>query len=177
MLDVMSAHDSTDTDPSDGPPPQLLDELLHVVPRLVDRTRSQAEFARTLASLLPCMGALAPRRHPDDRPGVPEHERVDVLSVLVDHDPATATPGDHTPTPAVGSAAPPTSPAQVAGPAASTVLEADLPIQDYDSLAASQVVPRLATLDADELRAVQRYEADNRHRQTILNRVSQLLSS
>ena len=32
----------------------------------------------------------------------------------------------------------------------------DLPIQDYDSLAASQVVPRLATLSTEDLEAVQR---------------------
>jgi hypothetical protein len=53
--------------------------------------------------------------------------------------------------------------------------EGDLAIQDYDSLAASQVVPRLATLGAEELRSVQAYEAATRHRQTILNRVAQLL--
>jgi hypothetical protein len=54
--------------------------------------------------------------------------------------------------------------------------ESELPIQDYDSLAASQVVPRLATLATDDLRAVQAYESATRRRQTILNRVAQLLS-
>ena len=55
--------------------------------------------------------------------------------------------------------------------------ESDLPIQDYDSLAASQVVPRLATLTPDDLVVVQRYEGANRRRQTILNRVGQLLAA
>jgi hypothetical protein len=54
--------------------------------------------------------------------------------------------------------------------------EADLPIQDYDSLAASQVVPRLTTLSPEELRSVRSYELANRNRQTILNRVGQRLA-
>ena len=57
-----------------------------------------------------------------------------------------------------------------------TPSEAELPVQDYDSLAASQVVPRLATLATDELLAVQAYESAHRNRQTILNRVAQLLA-
>ena len=51
---------------------------------------------------------------------------------------------------------------------------AGLAIPDYDSLAASQVVPRLAGLAADELEAVRRYEAAHRGRRTILARVAQL---
>jgi hypothetical protein len=62
----------------------------------------------------------------------------------------------------------------VVAPAAPS--ESELPIQDYDSLAASQVVPRLATLAAEDLRIVQRYERATRNRQTILNRVDQLLA-
>lgn len=50
----------------------------------------------------------------------------------------------------------------------------ELAIPDYDSLAASQVVPRLRALDDDELEAVRRYEAAHRGRKTILNRVAQL---
>ncbi len=54
--------------------------------------------------------------------------------------------------------------------AASTIL----PIEDYDSLAASQVVPRLAALSARELAGVRRYEEIHRARRTILGRISQL---
>jgi hypothetical protein len=53
----------------------------------------------------------------------------------------------------------------------------DLAITDYDSLAASQVVPRLAGLTADELADVRAYEAGGRGRKTILNRIAQLQSS
>lgn len=182
MLDPMSAQDRTEDDAA-----PLLDELLQVVPRLVERTRSQAEFARSIAALLPCVGGLVARRPDDVAPGVPEHERVDVLSVLGDdeagdqddraeqvddtepaQDAQPARDAEQGPTETA-----PVEPAAEAGPP----LESELPIQDYDSLAASQVVPRLATLTPDDLRAVQRYERATRNRQTILNRVDQLLSS
>ncbi len=52
-----------------------------------------------------------------------------------------------------------------------------LAIPDYDSLAASQVVPRLAGLTAAELEAVRQYEAAHRARRTILGRVAQLQQS
>jgi hypothetical protein len=50
----------------------------------------------------------------------------------------------------------------------------DLAIPGYDSLSASQVVPRLDALRVEELDAVGRYEAAHRGRRTILNRVAQL---
>jgi hypothetical protein len=50
-----------------------------------------------------------------------------------------------------------------------------LAIPHYDSLAASQVVPRLAALSEAELRAVRAYESAQRGRRTILNRIEQIL--
>jgi hypothetical protein len=52
-----------------------------------------------------------------------------------------------------------------------------LAIPDYDSLSASQVVPRLVGLSADELELVRRYELSGRGRNTILSRVAQLQDS
>ena len=49
-----------------------------------------------------------------------------------------------------------------------------LAIPEYDSLAASQVVQRLAGLAADELEAIRRYELANRGRRTILGKIAQL---
>ncbi len=49
-----------------------------------------------------------------------------------------------------------------------------LAIPGYDSLAASQVVPRLAGLSAEELAAVGAYESAHRARRTILTRIHQL---
>lgn len=57
------------------------------------------------------------------------------------------------------------------GPAAAT-----LAIPDYDSLSASQVVPRLEGLSDEELDAVRAYESDHRGRKTILNKIDQLAS-
>lgn len=51
-----------------------------------------------------------------------------------------------------------------------------LAIPGYASLAASQVVPRLARLDVHDLAAIRRFETAHRARRTVLNRVDQLLS-
>ena len=173
MLDPMSADDR-----SSAAPAPLLGELVRTVPRLVDRTRSQAELARSLAGLLPCIGGVLGRRPHDVAPGVPEHERVDVLSVLEHDAPAGSVEPSEAPVDSADEAA-----AQQSDPTATSVTtpaaaphESELPIQDYDSLAASQVVPRLATLTPQDLQVVQRYEQATRNRQTILNRVDQLLS-
>lgn len=72
---------------------------------------------------------------------------------------------------AVTSVTAPPAPVQ---PAADVPLVTTLAIPDYDSLAASQVVPRLEGLAGDELDAVRIYESANRGRKTILNRVDQL---
>jgi hypothetical protein len=51
-----------------------------------------------------------------------------------------------------------------------------LPIDEYESLAASHVVARLPTLTEDELAAVRAFEAAHRGRRTILGRIDQLLA-
>jgi hypothetical protein len=66
----------------------------------------------------------------------------------------------------------PTAPSHAAtqdAPAAVT-----LAIPDYESLSASQVLPRLSSLSAEELEAVRAYEDAHRGRKTILNKVTQL---
>jgi hypothetical protein len=188
MLDTMS---STDDVASQGPslpsPAATVAELLQVVPRLVDRTRRQADLARSLLGALPCFGGSAGGGAADasaaETPAVPEHEQVDVLSVLADDDATEDAAGaSRTASSDTVDGSPSAAPQASAGPApleqdaGATPTEAELPIQDYDSLAASQVVPRLATLAPAELMAVQRYEQATRHRQTILHRVAQLLS-
>ena len=155
------------SDPARDVPLGVLSELLRVVPRFVDRTRSQAELAAHLGRHLPCLGGLlggaVPVPEEDEvPPGMHETVPVDVLTLLE---------GDTTAVPEVATAP---DPAHLEpGPAPD---EAELPIQDYDSLAASQVVPRLATMSPAELRAVRAYEAAHRNRQTILNRVAQRLA-
>ena len=62
----------------------------------------------------------------------------------------------------------------VASPQHNGEVAATLAIPDYDSLSASQVVPRLESLSADELDAVRGYESSHRGRKTILNKIDQL---
>jgi hypothetical protein len=62
-------------------------------------------------------------------------------------------------------------------PDAPAPLAGTLAIPAYDSLSASQVVPRLSGLSPTELEAVRDYEAAHRGRKTILNRVAQLQAS
>ena len=50
----------------------------------------------------------------------------------------------------------------------------DLAIADYDSLAASHVIPRLAGLNEGQLEAVRVYEAAHRGRKTILGKIAQI---
>jgi hypothetical protein len=77
-----------------------------------------------------------------------------------------------TPAPASSSPAEPVAP--VTATPRSSEAAADLPIADYDSLAASQVIPRLAGLSADELAAVEAYELSHRGRKTIVGKITQL---
>lgn len=61
--------------------------------------------------------------------------------------------------------------------AQASAASAELAIADYDSLAASQVIPRLAGLDSEQLEAVRAYESTHRARKTILGRIAQLQGS
>jgi hypothetical protein len=58
---------------------------------------------------------------------------------------------------------------------AATASAADLPIQEYDGLSASQVVSRLSGLTPEELRAIRAYEEGSRGRRTVLLAIDRLL--
>lgn len=66
------------------------------------------------------------------------------------------------------------APVVVAPPPTSGPGAATLAIPEYDSLAASQVLPRLQGLTPEELEAVRDYEASHRGRRTILGKIDQL---
>lgn len=68
----------------------------------------------------------------------------------------------------------PASKAKKAAAAVATPDVGSLPIPEYDSLSASQVVSRLRGLDADALEAVRQYEAATRGRKTVLSKIQQL---
>jgi len=142
------------------------------------------DVGRAVEGLLASVGLAVPPLFPVDRsPGAAEANGAAGPSAP----PSTPGEGGATAAPPPGPA--PTPPAgagdpgpSAAGAPAEAVAEegtapaaAQLAIADYDSLAASQVVPRLASLDVAELAAVRAYEAAHRGRRTILNRVDQLL--
>ncbi|MFV0315769.1 MAG: hypothetical protein ACK5O2_02260 [Microthrixaceae bacterium] len=166
--------------PSD---PSVIGEILAIPPRLASRTIAQVQATQRLLSMIwtataahmPDAGG-APKGEPPAE--VPEahdklEEPVDVLSVLTDDlgvgnrtDDLSVGTGTDAPDPGADVPATPTP-----GPVPSVD---ELPIPGYDSLAASQVVPRLNTMTESELNAIGAYEASNRARRTILNRVTQL---
>jgi hypothetical protein len=68
------------------------------------------------------------------------------------------------------------APAADASLGAASVGADELAIADYDLLAAAQLLPLLADLNADELAAVESYELGHRRRKTVLGRIGQLRS-
>lgn len=167
-----------------------LGDLVLTVPRLLDRTRGQAAILRGLVSLLPCMAGRSEDDDLDDGGSEEVAEPTDVLAVLSTSGQASTPglsalrPSAESPSATRTSATSPTTPRarsearSAASDAASAPLpaESDLAVQDYDSLAASQVVPRLAVLSPQELSQIAAYESAHRNRQTILNRVAQVLA-
>lgn len=62
------------------------------------------------------------------------------------------------------------------GRPATAELDDDLAIADYDSLSVEQILPKLKTLSAEELAAVDGYERGGRSRKRVLNRIAALRS-
>lgn len=135
----------------------MVEEMAGAIPRAIDRTQAQVDLVRRVLSVFPCANRSA--RPLEDAPeggggldGPPPGEGT-----------AREEPEEAGAAHAAGAELPKRAPAA-----------ASLAIPDYDSLAASQVVPRLTSLTESELSDVRDYEAAHRSRQTILNRVRQL---
>jgi hypothetical protein len=156
-----------------------------VVPKLAERGKGQVALARLF-------GRYAIAR------GQAEADRL-----INSNKPAASAPPAAPPSPAPPSPAPPEPTAAATAAAATTAPSAtkarpkptpasrpvplrkakvaakpagasSLAIPGYDTLSASQVIPRLDALRPAELEAVRAYEAAHRGRRTILNRVAQL---
>jgi len=100
-------------------------------------------------------------------------EPVQLLRSLIELITGAPTANDGTAAPVAASPAAPDE--SVTGPSAPAA--AQLPIEEYESLAASHVVARLANLDPSELREVRRFEVAHRGRRTVLGRIDQLLGA
>jgi hypothetical protein len=151
----------------------LLFEGATLLPLLVEKGKTQVTMARMLGKFAVDQG----RTEATKAASKLQDQAAGVLDFLGDS--VVGVPGGAAPAPAPRPAArpAPVSPGggtatPSAGPAAVA-----LAIPDYDGLSASQVVNRLAGLSAAELAAVQRYEAANRGRKTILSKVAQLQGS
>ena len=152
----------------------LLVEARELLPKLADKGRQRMGGQVTVARMI---GELAVRQGQKRAEKVFQQFREQ--QGWASRGPAktaesTTTTNGHQPssaaaTPSSAASPPPAAAAGTTAPAASS-----LAIPGYDTLAASQVVPRLEGLSADELAAIQAYEEATRARKTILTRIHQL---
>jgi hypothetical protein len=154
----------------------LLFDGATLLPQLVEKGKNQVTMARMIGKFAVDQGrseaTKAASRLSDQAAGV-----LDFLGDSVTGVPAPIsgggrpTPARPTPERAPNGAVHAAPAPPVPGPA---IAATSLAIPDYDGLSASQVVNRLGGLSAAELASVQRYEAANRGRKTILSKVAQL---
>lgn len=141
-------------------------EAKKLLPTFVERGRNQVNVAKMMGQFAVQMGQAEATK----RIGKVTEQAEQVLAELglgLNHG---------APPPAVEVAAARNAPApdSVEAPVRSSAAASSLPIADYDSLAASQVIPRLSGLTPVELAAVRDYELGHRGRKTILGKVAQL---
>jgi hypothetical protein len=153
----------------------FLFEAREVMPKLAERGRSQVTLARLFGHYAIQRGqAEADRIITRNRPAptAPSDANEAAPPATSPSTSATTTPTPTpTPTPTTTTT---TAPRRRRAAATGDAPTETLAIPGYDSLSASQVVPRLDALRPDELDAVRRHEAAHRGRRTILNRIAQL---
>ena len=139
-------------------------EARRLLPSFVERGRQQVQMAKMI-------GQFAVRQGQSEAGARLTRAQEQAEVILAE----LGLVGASGPPPVIPRAADPIAPAATTARRTRSGAGADaLPIADYDSLAASQVIPRLVGLEADELDAVRAYEAAHRGRKTILGKVAQL---
>ena len=135
-------------------------EARRLLPSFVQRGKQQVQMARMIGQFAVKQG----QSEAQVRLGKAQEQAEVLLNELglrlADESPASIVPA-------------PAAPVTTLAPRSSAAA-ADLAVADYDSLAASQVIPRLPGLEVDELEAVRTYESAHRGRKTILGKVAQL---
>lgn len=166
--------------------------LVEELPRLAERGRERFEKQIGVAELIGRLAVAEARRRLAAPPSsqsreavAPSHSRAGTRSPLpMPADPApSASPqaargplptqdheAERTPRPRSGGTRRPPASAPHVGRSEGN----ELPIPAYDTLAASQVVERLASLSPAELEAVRKHESVTRRRRTVLHRIAQL---
>jgi len=133
-----------------------------IIPQLVEKGRQQVQMARTIGPFVVQQGQVEAGKAVAKL----QKQAADLAGVRTPKAPREDAPA---PAPAPVANGPVVRPAPNNAPAVGT-----LAIPDYESLSASQVVPRLEGLSHGELDAVRGYEAAHRGRKTILNKIAQL---
>jgi len=147
-------------------------EARGLLPKFVERGKNQVTMAKMVGQFAVQQGQVEASK----RLG-PVQEQVETVLADLGLVPRPASSSSTSTTPTADSEPAPAPVVELVPEPAEDLVELDaaaLAIPDYDSLAASQVVPRLRALGADELEAVRAYEAAGRGRKTILNRIAQL---
>jgi len=143
----------------------LLMNAQEVVPQLIEKGHQQVAVARMFGKF------AVEQEGPKQIANLQKQVQKVAEQVTSRSRPASApSTNGSTSMPATQTSAP-VVPPKAHGPAASA-----LAIPDYDSLSASQVVPRLEGLSGEELASVEAYEVEHRGRKTILNKIAQLQS-
>ena len=155
--------------------------LVDAVPGLAERGRGPVEKRVAVARLVGRFAAEEAGRRLATAWSVPAHEQphVPVAENIVAPRPA-ASPStsakSHARTRSSAPAAAGKDGPHRSSTPATPAPGGDLPIPAYDTLAASQVVARLASLTVAELEAVRRHESATRRRRTVLHKIAQLSS-
>ena len=175
----------------------LLGEARSLLPELAEKGRIRVGNARMMGQMAVQLGQTEAERRlaqlevhakrslteygllPPDPEDLGSDDGTDTDTPVRAVEPAVEAPSRPKAAPRKAAAAPaaeaPAVDAPPAAPAPAAPADAaELAIPDYDSLAASQVVSRLAGLREPELAAVQRYELATRGRKTILGKIAQL---
>ncbi|MEO6628572.1 MAG: hypothetical protein ABIP03_08385 [Aquihabitans sp.] len=144
-------------------------EARRLLPTLAERGRQQVTMAKMIGQFAVKQGQAEAGKRIVTAQGQAES----ILSELGLRPPGKPVPRAASTTPPSGGVAPAPA-APVPAPVQASKDADRLAIADYDSLAASQVIPRLAGLTPAELDSVRGYEASHRGRKTILGKVAQL---
>ncbi|MBU6328373.1 MAG: hypothetical protein KGR18_00290 [Acidobacteria bacterium] len=156
------ATDDTERDPVEAlldlllyAPLGLITQLDELLPGLIERGRAQAAMARTVGEFAVRAGSSRAQQ----RLGDPQQVVGDAYRLLTDLA-ARLTGGS------------PSAPAST--PTSGSPAPSALPIEDYDGLRATDILPLLSALDAEQRARVADHERAGRARRTILNRIAQL---
>ena len=150
----------------------LLLEARDLLPKLADKGRQRMGGQVTVARMI---GELAVRQGQRRAEQVINRLREQPGQTAGDEGGTGAGPANgHRPSPPGTNPATGTSHPSTAGSPPGPVDASALAIPGYDTLSASQVVPRLEGLSPAELDAIRAYEQATRARKTILTRIEQL---